>query len=510
MAWSQASLSLFPAEPVSRAAPPPGPERRPIPRALWLCLAFHRLPLEVFGPSGGQPVVVLESDGGGRRVVAGNTRALGAGVAPGLSANAALVLAPGLVLLERDPGAEARALCRLAAWAGQFSSRVSLEPPARLLVEIRGSLRLFGGLERLLDILAGRLAATGHKARRAVAPTPRAALWLAMAHDEARVTAAARLPGALAALPLACTGWPARTLQALEEMGATRVGDCLRLPRDGFARRLGSTRLADLDRALGRLAEPRRTFRPPARYRGELALPAETLDRERLREAAGRLLAELEGFLVARQAGVERLRIGLHHAGGEATRLCLGLGAPTARAALMGELLAHRLERTRLPAPVVSLTLDGGRVTSHAGTGTGLFRGMAEDGPAAEEIRALVDRLRARLGEEAVRGLCLLPEHRPEAAWRYAEPGTASTLPGHEARPFWILERPAPLAVRQDRPWLDGPLALLWGPERIETGWWDGRDAARDYYEAEGAAGARLWIYRDRRSGRWSLHGMFG
>jgi hypothetical protein len=30
----------------------------------------------------------------------------------------------------------------------------------------------------------------------------------------------------------------------------------------------------------------------------------------------------------------------------------------------------------------------------------------------------LVERLRARLGEEAVYGVCLIPEHRPEAAWR--------------------------------------------------------------------------------------------
>ena len=59
-------------------------------------------------------------------------------------------------------------------------------------------------------------------------------------------------------------------------------------------------------------------------------------------------------------------------------------------------------------------------------------------------------------------------------------------------------------------PWLGGALSILRGPERIETGWWDGRDAARDYYEAEDPDGARLWVYRERRTGEWFLHGVFG
>ena len=50
------------------------------------------------------------------------------------------------------------------------------------------------------------------------------------------------------------------------------------------------------------------------------------------------------------------------------------------------------------------------------------------------------------------------------------------------------------------------------GPERIETGWWDGRDVRRDYYVARTPAGVRLWVFRERRAaeGRWFLHGVFG
>ena len=59
-------------------------------------------------------------------------------------------------------------------------------------------------------------------------------------------------------------------------------------------------------------------------------------------------------------------------------------------------------------------------------------------------------------------------------------------------------------------PWFDGSLHLERGPERIESGWWDGGDIARDYFEALHASGARYWIYHELRERRdWYLHGVF-
>jgi protein ImuB len=52
-------------------------------------------------------------------------------------------------------------------------------------------------------------------------------------------------------------------------------------------------------------------------------------------------------------------------------------------------------------------------------------------------------------------------------------------------------------------------VARSWGPERIETGWWRGRAAGRDYYRVETAAGHRFWLFARLRDGRWFLHGMF-
>jgi protein ImuB len=89
--------------------------------------------------------------------------------------------------------------------------------------------------------------------------------------------------------------------------------------------------------------------------------------------------------------------------------------------------------------------------------------------------------------------------------------GGAAMLGVRSDRPLWLLQAPQPLGRDGNRPWLDGPLALGAGCERIDTGWWDGQPVARDYYVAVTSEGERLWIYRDLRgAGGWFVHGIFG
>lgn len=71
-----------------------------------------------------------------------------------------------------------------------------------------------------------------------------------------------------------------------------------------------------------------------------------------------------------------------------------------------------------------------------------------------------------------------------------------------------MLAEPRELTLSRKR---ERELELLRGPERIETGWWDGREVTRDYFVARDAHGVRLWIYRDRRAPKnWYVHGLFG
>nr|HPU52061.1 DNA polymerase Y family protein [Burkholderiaceae bacterium] len=82
-------------------------------------------------------------------------------------------------------------------------------------------------------------------------------------------------------------------------------------------------------------------------------------------------------------------------------------------------------------------------------------------------------------------------------------------------RPLWMLEKPQALTERNNRPYSHGPLTLLAGPERIESGWWDSHLVQRDYFIASDESDMLLWIYRERlpedgaRHG-WFLQGRFG
>lgn len=511
MSGSQASLPLFPAPRSAQDALTGRPE--PAQRhQLWLALDCYQLPLEVFAAVAGKtPVAVVEGDGGGARICRCNTMAADQGIVPGLPLNAALALCPELRILQRDVRSEMQRLRRLAHWAMQYTSLVSLETPQRLLLELQGSLKLFGGLEPLLRQICDGLAELGCSMHHAVAPTPRAALWLATAADGQHITELAVLPGALARLSLSCTGWSARECSMLEGMGVQTLGDCMRLPRDGFRRRLGARCLADLDRALGHIAEPRKGVRPPAGYRGSIELPEETFDRVMIGHGMCRLLDELALFLRRRQAGVQRPEFVFRHNSGDSTRFPFGLAEPTADAGFLAELLTPRLEQACLHAPVVSVSLHSGLLTPLPGSLQKLELDTGVGERPQQDACRLVDRLRARLGTDAVTGLCLLAEHRPEAAWDYAEPGTRCAAIGGRARPLWILEAPRLLTTRARQPWMDGPLQLRRGPERIESGWWDGKDVSRDYYEALSSSGMSLWVFRERREPRcWFLHGVFG
>jgi protein ImuB len=476
----------------------------------WLAIHLTDLPLMIFERAQQTPLPLAVSEGG--RLVACNAAARGQGIRAGMADAAARVLAADLRILPRRPAAERAALERLAAWALRFSDQVSLDlAPARpraLVLEAGRSLCLFGGGEALRRQVADGVAGLGWRARCVLAPTPAGALLLAAAGHDGIIADLDALRRALAPLPPALLGLEQRALDDLAAMGVRGIGDLLRLPRAGLAERIGLDRVQQIERLLGERPDPRRAFAPPARFSAELELPAEVPDAGALVFAARRLIDELGGFLLARQGGVQRLRWRLAHADQPPTRFDLGSARPERDPERWLALLRERLQRLTLPAPVRALGLRSEALRPLPPV-TGEL--LAERAAVAPDLD-LLDRLAARLGAEAVRGLRLCADHRPERAWRWGDPGEppAPGLPRPD-RPLWLLPEPLALPERDRRPWLDGPLDLGQGCERIETGWWDGGEVARDYYVAAAPSGERFWIYREMRGARrWFVQGIFG
>jgi protein ImuB len=227
---------------------------------LWAALLFPSLPLDVFARAwtDEDPArrFVVASGGNTPHVVAANAAARDAGIRHGQSIATALALAPDIVLRDRDVAAEARALAQLATWTLRFTPQASLAPPDALVAEIGGSLRLFGGLARLVARITRGIDAQGYAARLGFAPTPTAALMQARAGVATPVLDPRALPAALAPLPLALLDVDPATIATLAAAGVTTFEQAASLPRDALARRCGGDLVAVLDRALARIADP--------------------------------------------------------------------------------------------------------------------------------------------------------------------------------------------------------------------------------------------------------------
>lgn len=432
---------------------------------------------------------------------------------------AACALAENLTLYPRDDVLEQEALKQIAAWSTQFTSLVSLSFPQAVLLEVGGSLSMFGSADKLLNEIRDGLGELGYQVMVAIAPTPLAALWLARADRVEIVEQTALLASMLGDLPLSHLRLGEKQLRSLEGMGLQFLADLVRLPRDGLTRRLGKDLVLLLDRALGRAPDPQKPYVPPHRFRSRLLLPAEADNVEALLFAMRRMLAELGGMLLGCGGGVQELSIQLIHRDEQAdrdekdvTHIDLRLSALSRDPEHLVVVLRERLERVTLEAPVIEIGMAADTILPLASHPRDLFAGKGEG---EQDWQSLLERLRARLGEEAVHGLRQVAEHRPERAWNSAavgDSGRNTRTPVFATRPLWLLDEPVPLVTNDEgRPRFHGSLQLDPDRERIESGWWDGDDVARDYFVARNTRGLRLWVYRELRDQRrWYLHGIFG
>ena len=479
---------------------------------LWTAIHLPDLPLQVFlrGAEQRGPFAVTGLRGA---ILACNAEAATFGIRAGMKLPAAQALAHDLATRERDLKAEFHALSSLAQWCVQWASTISLAPPHGLLLETGGSLKLFGGIGTLARLMREGLDELGYATVIASAPAPGAALMFARAGLSVAVDDPAVLRERLARLPLELVDYESGVLDALSAMGVRSVGDCLALPRAGLARRFGPALLDELDRALGLVPDPKKPFHAPAAFASRLELPSSVEAVEQLAFGLRRLVGELTAYLAPRSLGVTRLCLELLHDDEPATAVDLGLAASRDTGHLM-RVLRERLARVELPQAVIALRLAAAETAPLEAATLSLIPGERNAGKDRAEI---IERLRARLGDTAVTGIEPFPDHRPERALRACEPGKAGTpraaappdaLP--QNRPLWLLPRPQRLASRASRPWFDGEVALIAGPERIASGWWEDADTTRDYFVARAADGETLWIYR--KAGEetgWFLHGIF-
>lgn len=471
---------------------------------LWACVLLPSLALDGAlrsRPRLTQPFALIHGPAQQRTLIAVNDLARAARLHPGQRLAEAEAVCRSLLSEEHVPRRLESDLGLIAAWAYRYSSEVALDPPHAVVLEIGKSLGLFGPWAKFEARLRKELAGLGFCHRIALAPTPRAAKVLARTHDGACITDPGGLQQALAHIPIVRADLPPDAGQALPGMGIRTLGQLFGLPRAALQRRFGESLVNSIDVLLGRVPQTLVRYQPPPRFDTHIELPAEVSQTQGLLFPLRRMLADLAAFVVARDGGVQRFVVRFGHADAAPTDLTIGLLAPERDAAALLEVTKLRLEQVRLAQPVLELGVHADALPSLVPPGRDLFDARPAHALPWETLR---ERLRARLGEDAVHGIVTDPDPRPErASMRVGADESPANEPTRlPARPTWLMARPIPLR--------GPPPRILAGPERLETGWWDGGDIRRDYYVVELATGQRAWAFSPPgEQGNFMLHGWF-
>ncbi|GAA6153954.1 Y-family DNA polymerase [Pseudoteredinibacter isoporae] len=475
----------------------------------WLYLHFHQLQLdhlyqeEAFHTSEdiNDTEAIIIVDGQGNEVCQACPSAQQHGIRLGMGLAAAIAMHSKLQVLDYRPLLERELLQQVAEQLYPVTANLVLQPPQGLLLEIHSMLRYHQGLENYWQQIRKQLGSLNYFY--ANAHSPWAAQLLAcngyrqVLQDgpEGQQT----LQQNLEHIP--CSRLPLKksTLDRLESLGIHHLDRLRKLPLQEISRRFDEELLLYIGRLNNELRTPLAYYQPREVFERQLQLFYEIDDSENLQKPIKPLLLQLQHFL--QQRDLQARRIDIHLKLREAAPLTLNLHASQGeeKAERWQALLALRLERLQLPAPVEAITVSCEQHQRRGQEHAELF--SQHQGQLSQE--QLLDSLQARLGKQRIRFLQPANSHIPEHSNHVSsqEEQHRDQLPPPEGlRPSFLLSAPQPL--KDD-------VLLFYGPERIQYPGWENHTAVeRDYFIARNSQGRWLWLFKTPAK-HWYVHGYF-
>ncbi|MFY9345961.1 MAG: DNA polymerase Y family protein [Planctomycetota bacterium] len=485
------------------------------------CVDVPALPLQLVLRShpewGDEPVVVVEHDRPDARILWANRRARALQVRRGQRCREAEALASRLHA-EVLPAAELeRAGIELLRLLFDFSPAVEPVPdePGLFFVDARGLHELFTGLEAWAQALHGALGARGFVAAVVVGFARFATYAVARGRTGWLVlTSCDQEQRLAAATPFAALSAPRPLHERMQALGIRTLGEFLALPAPGLRRRFGKAAQELHTRATVAWAPlaPAPVV-DPVRFEGGFELADADLERflvaltEGLRRSAEQVEARRETIAAL------RLSLVLEHAPVRQERFATAV--PTLDLTQFLELVRLRFAVERLAGPIERFAVELESVAVVPAQRELLATVRRRDPAAA--ARALA-RLAAAFGEHAVTRARLVPSHLPELGFTWESVRTvtpprppAARRDGQTPLVRTLRHVPEPLGtlpVHEPEAWLGeyGAVQRAHGPFRTSALWWR-QPVERDYFFLETDRGAILWVFHDRRSRRWYLHG---
>lgn len=417
--------------------------------------------------------------------------------------------------------------------------------PDSLFLDVTNLAPLYGDETQLLAKVMKHFEQRSYTVRAAIADTVGAA-W-GLAHHTPAPASIAPVHSQLEALeqlPIQSLRLSEATCETLRQLGIADVQQLLQLPRTSLTSRFGDEINERLDQAAGTIREVFQAIHTPPEYSAEELLEWPIKDSETTLVIVERLIQKICQQLISNSCGGMQWHVQLTRQQATPIKLDIKLFQPTTTAAHVMQLVEMQLDNhpelrqlsTRKrkhfvkQSPIVAVDVS----VAHCVQLTERQQQLFDEEPSLQRtaLAQLINRLSSRLGQDQVTRPVLQANAQPEFSFRFkplVTPSRHSRTRQKEshyvlARPVRLLNPvipllPCPSAKRP--PSRNLPAAFQkpdysrlqinrhWGPERIETGWWRGQTVCRDYWRIETDVGSQQWIYRDRRTGKWFLHGEF-
>lgn len=513
---------------------------------LWLCIHCSKLSLEVFSQNYSEPVIIVEQD----QIYCCNELASDAGIYPGLSVVSAQALCPNLKIYLRDASLESKTLLDLARACYRFTPAIVLLNDNSLLLEIRSSLKLFKGLNSLINLIEEEITQYQLTYILGLADTPKAAQLMAFQNrlkeaganhqtyhyidsQTGEINNNGFFKQLLDSIPLTYLDCSDNIKKKLARTGFRTLGQLYSLPMAALARRYGRDFVTYLKCINGELNDPQIYITLPESFEQYLEFDDALNNTESILWLMERMLQSLSSYLRGKQMYCQSFTWSLYPTGDRSCDqvknnvLNLEIHLSQARWDLKHffHLTRIRMEAIRLNAPITATRLS----VSDLKPADYFYADLLpmdkdylshQDGMTGDQaIRTLIDTLSARIDSETLDNntrhknkIYQISHHRsyiPEQASQVSKLFTGEThYSSRKLRPAWLLSKPSPIKNHHQFLYWRGRLTLLQGPERIEGNWWCD-PISRDYYLARHQNDTVYWIYRDRQTQQWFIHGVF-
>lgn len=470
----------------------------------------------------GKPFVLASRQHGRMVIDSVSAQASKKGIHTGMVLADCKAIFPELEMLETEPGRQEKLLKALAAWCIRYTPFAAVDVYDGLILDTSGCTHLWGGEQKYIESITTKLADYGYTARVAIADTIGTA-WATARFGNESIVPPSQQHRALINLPPAALRLDVTVLARLKKLGMRHIGSFIDMPASVLRRRFGPELPQRIAQALGRATELAIPVKPVAPYQERLSSMEPVASAKGISIALQYLLDALCLRLEAEGVGLRNATLKAYRVDGDIQQISIGTVHPSRSSTHLYKLFEHKIATFQPDLGFEAFVLEAQKVENLTCEQAAIWDAASHNDM---KVAELLDRVTAKIGNNAVKRYLPAEHHWPERSVKLASPlcekpstSWRTGLP----RPIHLLPRPEIIlvtAVLPDYPpilfRLKGQLHTVKkadGPERIEQEWWLSGGAYRDYYVVEDEAGARFWLFRsgpyDGDQPQWFLHGYF-